>query len=187
MHIRSFIAVAISEQVRRAAEKLLKELKPAGGHGVRWVDPAAMHITLSFLGNIGENDIVPLMDLIRQATRDTAAFALDFRGLDAFPSLGRIRTIIVPVLDETGALSKIQRNLHVLLAEKGYRVENRKFVPHLTLGRVKGNVRGTRLREALEERAAVDLGSCWVREVFLMRSDLTPRGARYTPMGHVSL
>jgi len=183
MHIRSFIAIAISEQIRDAAERLLKELKAAGGSGVRWVDPTAMHITLSFLGNIDENSIVPLVQIMRDAARGIHPFPLVFSGVDAFPSLARARTIIVRVQDETESLRTLHRRLRDRLAENGFRVENRAFVPHLTLGRVKGRAKGGALIDTLKTRAGALLGTCEAREVFLMRSDLTPRGAKYTPMG----
>jgi 2'-5' RNA ligase len=51
MMIRSFIAIDLPEETRKALEDIQRELKQCGA-GVRWVKTRSIHLTLKFLGNI---------------------------------------------------------------------------------------------------------------------------------------
>ena len=51
--IRSFIAVELPVELKRALTRLQEELKSGGPAPVKWVDPNSIHLTLKFLGNIG--------------------------------------------------------------------------------------------------------------------------------------
>ena len=82
--------------------------------------------------------------------------------------------------------------------------EERAFSPHLTLarggarigsgsgapGRRSGdrvNQRFARLQQRLEERPAPDFGTMAAREFFLYRSQLSPKGSRYTKIARFEL
>jgi RNA 2',3'-cyclic 3'-phosphodiesterase len=71
------------------------------------------------------------------------------------------------------------------VATLGFKREARTFSPHVTLGRVRQPHAQPRLREALA--ATRVLGTVEVARVSLMRSDLSPRGARYTELAAVPL
>ena len=49
--IRSFIAIELSEDIKKELARLQDELKPAGAD-VKWVRPESVHLTLKFLGNV---------------------------------------------------------------------------------------------------------------------------------------
>jgi 2'-5' RNA ligase len=71
------------------------------------------------------------------------------------------------------------------LAGLGFKREARAFSPHVTLGRVRQPHAQPRLREALAATRVV--GVVEVARVSLMRSDLSPRGARYTELAAARL
>ena len=67
------------------------------------------------------------------------------------------------------------------LRERGFKLDDREFKPHLTLGRVKP--RGDRdARRALEAVPAGELARFTAREVVLMQSVLGPGGAKHTAL-----
>ena len=71
------------------------------------------------------------------------------------------------------------------LAREGFPQEERPWHPHLTIGRVTttaaGGARPARpCASALAQAAATRFGTCGSSEVALMRSDLSPRGARHS-------
>jgi 2'-5' RNA ligase len=81
-----------------------------------------------------------------------------------------------------GALGALAATVETALAAIGFPREERAFSPHITLGRVRDPRRLPALAEALAAGAAARFGQVKVDEVALMRSDLSPRGARYTPL-----
>ncbi len=82
---------------------------------------------------------------------------------------------------------KIHQDLGQMLRVIDFNPETRSYSPHLTLGRVKKGVRSrqlSRLGQILErERAKVGpLAALPVSEISLMKSELKPAGAVYTPL-----
>ena len=54
--IRCFIAIELPEETKRGLARLKKELERDEHKFVKWVDPAAIHLTLKFLGNIHDRN-----------------------------------------------------------------------------------------------------------------------------------
>jgi 2'-5' RNA ligase len=66
------------------------------------------------------------------------------------------------------------------MALLGFKSEDREFNPHLTLGRVRSQGRMIRLVEELETFEEKEFGTVPVDRILLMRSELTPKGPKYT-------
>ena len=67
----------------------------------------------------------------------------------------------------------------------GYRSDDQRFHPHITLGRIKSDRRGPGppdLTKTLERYRTWTGGSLTVREVVTFGSTLTPEGPVYTPL-----
>ncbi len=61
--------------------------------------------------------------------------------------------------------------------------ENKKYTPHITLGR-RNSDRSLPERELLRiQRVSLTTDPWTVKEIILMKSDLSPIGPRYTPLG----
>ena len=73
------------------------------------------------------------------------------------------------------------------LVALGFPTEERGFTTHVTLGRVREPRRAVTLAGALEAAAARPFGALRVERVSLMRSDLSPRGARHTELAAFAL
>ena len=71
------------------------------------------------------------------------------------------------------------------LAALGFPRETRPFAAHVTLGRVRAPRANPRLAAALD--APAPFGRQRVARLSLMRSELSPRGARYTELAGPSL
>ena len=83
---------------------------------------------------------------------------------------------------ETAALAA---SVDTALAALGFARDGRAFAAHVTLGRVREPRVNLRLGAALD--AAEPFGRQRVARLSLMRSDLSPRGARYTELAAVPL
>ena len=116
-----------------------------------------------------------------------ARFAIDVGGLGAFPSATRARVLWAGVMAGDGPLEALAATVDTALAALGFPREARAFSPHIPVGRVREPRRAEALATLLSARQTRPFGRVAVDAVTLMRSDLSPRGARYTPLAGVPL
>lgn len=114
------------------------------------------------------------------------AFEVELRGLGAFPSASRPRVLWAGTA-EASAFTALARDVDDRLSGLGFAPEARGFTAHVTLGRVREPRRDPALAAALTEAAARPFGRLSVGRISLMRSHLSPRGARYTELAGSAL
>lgn len=145
----------------------LAELHEPGEEGLRWTPSERWHVTLRFLGEVGDDQVAPLCDALQGAV----AGELPCRAFlgPATVRLGRA-LLIVPVagLDPLGAAVTDATRAF------GQPPEDRPFVGHLTVARGRG-------RWPVPRRLAGHLvdGEWDVTEVTLVRSRLGRGGPTY--------
>lgn len=177
---RLFIALPISEEIRER----LKELQETGrGKGLpaRWIAPAGIHLTLVFLGWTEPDLQAKVEEAIERVARLTPPFALDIFGLGVFPRIQAPKVIWVGI-EEAPALMALQRRVALEMAELGFELEARPYRPHLTLGRVESPQRREkpdRFIEWMMEGKDLNIGTCRMEKVVLMKSELQPGGSVY--------
>ncbi len=137
--LRTFVAVEISQQVRARAVELIAALGGAAA-GVKWVEPENLHLTLKFLGEVHQREIVRVCQAVERGVAKVAPFELEVRGAGAFPTAARPHTVWLGAGDGTQEMVALHDRVEDALAELGHRKEHRRFQVHLTLGRVRGPV-----------------------------------------------
>ncbi len=188
--IRSFVAIELSEEARKGLARLRRGLERDEHGFVKWVDPHGIHLTLKFLGNIPSERVTEITDAIRKATQGISPFHLEISGLGAFPSLKQARVFWVGISGELDKLSGLQQNIDSALAALGFAREERPFVPHLTLARIREGASPAERRsfgELVGSTTFEDKYPVEVEAVRLMRSHLAPAGAIYTCLSVVGL
>ena len=188
--VRSFIAIELPEEVRKGLARLRDELERDEHRFVKWVDPGGMHLTLKFLGNIPSKRVTEVTGAMEEATHGISPFHLEISGLGAFPGLKQVRVFWVGIGGDVDKLSKLQQTIDAALAALGFAKEERPFVPHLTLARIRQGASPSERRSfgelvdstIFEEKYPVE-----VEAVNLMKSQLTPVGAVYTRLSVVRL
>lgn len=180
--LRAFIAVEISPGLREAVYKAAAPLHKGMGAAVRWVAVENMHLTLKFLGDVSPANVELLSQMLRAEADLFSCFDLRLQGLGSFPTLKRPRVIYIGI-QAPAALEGLQRGIESASRKLGYESEERRFSPHLTIGRVRQNVTAAEqqtIRRALEETRIDWLGTARVDSVHLYKSDLKPAGSVYT-------
>ncbi len=176
--VRAFIAIAVSEPVLNSCEEIMARLRNLNVHG-RFSKTESIHLTLQFLGNIEEDQIVRIAQVLEQAGSGVAPFDLEVGRLGVFPHLTHPRVVwigVEPVDVLTTLQSKIQQGLEPL----GFPKENRDFHPHLTLLRLKSRKNLRRLAQYIEtEGHGLRVGVIQAEQIHLYQSILKPQGAEY--------
>ncbi len=175
-------------RARLAAEvDRLRATERAGGTlpEVVWVAPDNFHLTVKFLGALDVQRLPDVERALGEAVAGATPFDLTLHGLGAFPSAARPRVIWAGTSEGAVELAAVAARVEGALAPLGFPAEERPFSAHVTLGRVRTPRRNPKLAAALAAAADVELLRVAVARVSLMRSDLSPRGARYSELvGH---
>jgi 2'-5' RNA ligase len=151
------------------------------------VAPGNLHLTLKFLGAVGQARLEAIVGALGGAASAVSAFDAEFVGLGAFPSPARPRVVWAGVTAGAGPMTELAGRVDEALARLDFPREARPFSPHVTLGRVRRPERNAALTEALQRAADRGFGRLRVARASLVRSELGPRGARYTELAAVSL
>jgi 2'-5' RNA ligase len=146
-----------------------------------------LHLTVKFLGAVGEDRIEAVAGALAGAAAGVGAFDAQVEGLGAFPSATRPRVVWAGVTAGADTMGKLAGRVDDALAALGFDREARPFSPHITLGRVRQPGRIQVLTDALRGDVGRGFGRLRVARVSLMRSELSPRGARYTELAAASL
>lgn len=119
---------------------------------------------------------------MRLVSEKYSPFSLKIKGTGYFPPKSKAPRVIWVGIEEEGILGQLQFQVEEEMEKLGFPKEQRKFHPHLTLGRVKtfSNLRGT--LDLLEKYKDKTLGEMEVKKMTLFRSVLKPTGAEYSAL-----
>ncbi len=184
--MRCFVAIKLADPVRHRMEEAQRELREVGAK-VKWTEADKLHLTLKFLGEIGEGQVAALRERLAAEASRRPGLELRFEGLGVFPEMGAPRIVWAGCTGEAGKLETLAGAVERVAEEVGVPRERRPFTAHVTLGRVKAPKRGRELRAAVERRRGLDLGSQEARAVTLMRSTLTSAGPVYEDLASLPL
>lgn len=187
---RLFLAVPLTEAVAAQVASLTSDLATLNWP-VRWVRPEAAHITLHFLGDTAPERAELLRLALPAAVASISSFSLTTAQLGVFPNSRRPRVIWLGLDDPAHRLAQVHEALASTLRSLGFPVEDRRFSPHITLGRVREAPATDAERLAASVQHHLTRQSellsplpLPVNEVILFRSVLSRDGARYTPLVH---
>lgn len=154
--------------------------------GIRWVAPETIHITLKFCGEIHPDMTEAIAKLLNKEDIG-GPVELSVSGVGGFPSLSAPRVVWTGIGGEIGKLKKLQQKAETCAFRCGVAKEWRKFSPHITLGR--RNEHGPLPEAAVKaiEKDKIELPAWRVKEIVMMKSELTPGGPIYTPLKHFEL
>ena len=185
--IRAFVAVPMTDEIKRAVAEIEDELREARAD-VKWVVPGNVHITLKFLGNVLIDTVDSLVRILAETLQGEPSFDVILAGTGTFPEGRRApRVVWIGMEEGKDRLAEIAGKIEEACSRLGFEKEARPFRPHLTIGRVRrgaGNL--DRLGERVEQVEFKPL-KLRVDRVNLVRSKLSPRGPAYTVLESFAL
>jgi 2'-5' RNA ligase len=176
--IRLFVALSLPEYVEDELAGLER-----GIPGARWVPPENLHLSLRFIGEVRESDAEDI-DALLSGIR-ARGFDLTFRSVGYFGTLQKAHTVWAGV-ERNDALNHLHDKVDRAVVRAGLPHEGRKFSPHVTLARIKGET-GHHLANFLAEHGTFRLGPVRIREFSLYASFLKTSGAVYERLADYAL
>jgi 2'-5' RNA ligase len=177
------VAILLADAVRTRLAAEVERLRPLA-RDVAWVGRDNFHLTLKFIGAVEPGRLDAITAALAEVGRTRSPFELGVRDLGAFPSRGRPRVLWAGVDEGADAAAALATEVDDALAPLGFAREARAFSAHVTLGRIRSPRPDPRLAEALHDDG---YGRQSVDHLSLMRSELSPRGARYTELAALPL
>ncbi len=163
--------------MRQALAQLAKRCRAALGNG-SWVAPENYHLTVRFLGEVAEEKLPQLLEVGKKAAQEAKPFVLDLEVLGGFPQAKAARVFWVGPKAESPEFRKLCQRVEEAVQALGFPPEKKEPLPHVTLARFKTP---KDLRPILP-REALAIPEVRVERLTLMRSELRPEGAKYTPL-----
>ena len=182
--MRSFLAVVPPRESRDKVEAVrdpFRELAP----NARWVHPSLWHLTLKFLGEVEDELIPAVADLVGMVTAGIESFEIVLGGFGMFPNAERPRSFWIGIMEGADQLMELAQQIDLGLDGLGFEPEETELQAHMTLARLKDWRDGEPLREHLGE--PVEVCRFEVGSVKLMKSVLRPRGPDYTVIEKLKL
>lgn len=183
--LRLFVAFDVDAEVKRRLAREIAFLQLAGAK-VSWLKPEQMHVTLRFLGAVRPEELLEIEEAVAKAAEEGVSSRPMVRGVHTFPRDGAPRVIVAGMEGDVEPMQALHRVLEERLREIGMPPDKR-FTPHVTLGRVKGKVETEDLARRIAEGSERRFGLTDANVLHVMSSDTTPKGPIYTSLASFPL
>jgi len=178
--VRTFISIDFDDQ---SVIKNIKEIQTkinSSGALLKLVNPSILHITIEFLGEITENQIKDVKEILD--SMEFPIFKLEVKNPNVLPTENYVRVVYCELNGDTEPLKQIQEKIRLKLKEKGFGVDKRSFKPHLTIARVKSAKNRKELISVIKELSAIYCGIQEITSLKLKKSVLKPEGPEYSTL-----
>lgn len=175
---RIFISIDIPESIKNKLADFKDQLAEFN-LPVRWAKKENIHLTIVFLGEVKEEKLERIKEICQKIVPKYPSFILKIKEFGWFPNENP-RILWLGLKDES-VLLNLQKELTLGFKKAGFKIEDREFSPHLTIGRTK-----TRIRDFSQVKKSIDqflvnakLGEFRIGLVKVVKSKLTPEGPIY--------
>ena len=134
---RLFMGFDLSGPVRTLLEEEIKHLKWLDEGVIKWVSPQNLHVTFIFLGSVSFARISEIQRQMKQVTAGFSPFTFQLKEVGFFPTEHFFRIVYRKIEETSQKLQEMYREMKQVLLGLAITVEERSFLPHVTLGRLR--------------------------------------------------
>ncbi len=183
---RLFIALPLDLTARECLIETADFLKAYSDY-IKIVPPENFHITMKFLGELNDKTAAMIASSFAKIRLNENEIPFSIKGLGMFRNdSGGV--IWAGIESDMKLLKNIQRVIEAFTKSFGFEKENRNFVPHISLGRLKT---GAKLPEEIISYLKENSNTFYADGIFnravLYESKLQPAGAVYKEISSIHL
>ncbi len=175
MDQRLFVAINLDNATKLALAKIVAQLPNVPALNKTKIDN--LHLTLQFLGDVAEELIPEIQNIINRIATSHSVFELNFTQLGAFPNWDQSKTIWIGI--DSLPLLPLQTELARQLIKLVPIMDTKPFQPHLTLVRIKFPLMQSDIVK-IQTIKQMNIPAIKITSIDLMASTLTPQGPIYT-------
>ena len=181
--MRAFLGISIPDELKY---KILDVQRKFSDFDIKFVEPDNLHFNLRFFKEIDNDNIENLRHILEEIVKKYEPFEIEIRGLGVFPNKNYIRVVWIGVREGCSTLVSLAEEIQDSIEGLGF-LKEEKFVPHLTLGRVRTARNKENLKRFVEELQDIEIGKMKVVEIKLFQSKLSPNGPVYEEVFNVKI
>jgi len=176
--LRLFTCIWIPDDIHENIQNFQEKIKKLPMKA-KFIEPENLHITITFLGSVEEDELKSLIKKIDTITKDVKKFHVKIETLKIIPNEEYMRVIGVNVSND--------QNLTDLIKKIGDSIDGKFYTTaKLTLCRVRGVFDKQIIKDFIEKNHNVKLGEFVIESVALVKSTLTRQGPVYETI-HTSM
>jgi 2'-5' RNA ligase len=181
--MRAFLGIPISDALK---PKIVNIQDAFYNVDIKFVEKENLHFNLKFFREIDEEKLEDFKKTIEYVCKQFEPFEIKISGVGAFPSKNYVRVIWLGVKDGYQTMISVAETIENALESMGFEKEE-KFVPHLTLGRVRSGRNKNELLVLLKKLEDIEIGTMKIDKVVLFQSKLSPNGPTYEEVFNIKL
>ncbi len=170
--MRAFLAFPVENIFGKLRKRYDYEKK------LKWVN--RYHITLQFMKDFDENDLVEISDEINKIIKKYPPFFIKDPIIELVPEK-RPKILWVRFREVDEMIFQLEKKIKIILRDFGYRTEKRVFKPHITLARIRGKPTDEFIKKLFLEKVKTE--NIYLNKLVFYQSILKPTGARHIPIG----
>lgn len=135
--LRTFIAVTVPNPVLKTMGMLKTTIPLKKPNRIKWVRHGNVHLTLKFLGHTPPDKVDEIGTILDDITTRHQAMSMTIEQTGCFPHPERPRVLWIGVKGDYTPVQSLVVDINHRLEPLGFPSEEREYIPHITLGRIK--------------------------------------------------
>ncbi|MDY0150766.1 MAG: RNA 2',3'-cyclic phosphodiesterase [Candidatus Cloacimonas sp.] len=177
MRIRTFIALELPPALKLRLQEIITCYGSSSPTGVNWVAADNLHLTLIFIGDVQQEQVTELDELLTKNLQGFPPLVFAAEGLELFPAIDP-RILWLKLKSENDDILKLHRRLMHDIIRLGISPDRKPLRLHITLARMKSRMSPELEKELIQQE--FDKHSMAYSRICLFRSVLQPQGPSYS-------
>ncbi|MDI6861407.1 MAG: RNA 2',3'-cyclic phosphodiesterase [Caldisericia bacterium] len=174
--MRTFLALPIEKETKKEVFSYIEKFKKEIKGKVKWVEEENLHFTIFFFGEIDNDKVKMVIDVIEKNRNRFKKFMVEFKKISFFPNERNPRVIFLDISQGEKEMKEIYDTLYPDL-NKILKLKKEEFVPHLTIGRVKDTLFEEDIKKLINEK--VEIKPFYLNKITFFESILRSEGPIY--------